>query len=186
MYTDLGWLHDDETNRLRQLAIHWRRGPSVCYADVHAIQLLSRLWSHCVSSIHPSKDNLVSNLLNSGLMSYVVVNGMIYLTKVISRGYIVPADEEHREFWTYKPAGAAPWFVRVVQDPKNIFGGKSVDDGQYETRSESNNYSTEQVNEAYAGKAHEAYAGKPNEAYAGKPNEAYAVKANDAYPGKAI
>jgi AGZA family xanthine/uracil permease-like MFS transporter len=47
---------------------------------------------------------------------------MIYLTKIISRGYIVPEDADQREYWTYKPGGQLPWFVRLVQDPKGIFG----------------------------------------------------------------
>lgn len=40
--------------------------------------------------------------LIAGLMVYTALNGMIYLTKVISGGYIVPDDEDHREYWTSK------------------------------------------------------------------------------------
>ncbi|KNG48652.1 purine transporter [Stemphylium lycopersici] len=40
--------------------------------------------------------------LIAGLMVYTALNGMIYLTKVISGGYIVPDDENHREYWTSK------------------------------------------------------------------------------------
>ncbi|KAH8629041.1 hypothetical protein IG631_16298 [Alternaria alternata] len=38
--------------------------------------------------------------LIAGLMVYTALNGMIYLTKIISGGYIVPEDEDHREYWT--------------------------------------------------------------------------------------
>lgn len=40
--------------------------------------------------------------LIAGLMVYTALNGMIYLTKVISGGYIVPEDEDNREYWTSK------------------------------------------------------------------------------------
>jgi AGZA family xanthine/uracil permease-like MFS transporter len=40
--------------------------------------------------------------LIAGLMVYAALNGMIYLTKLISGGYIVPDDEDHREYWTSK------------------------------------------------------------------------------------
>jgi len=40
--------------------------------------------------------------LIAGLMVYTALNGMIYLTKLISGGYIVPEDEDNREYWTSK------------------------------------------------------------------------------------
>lgn len=40
--------------------------------------------------------------LIAGLMVYTTLNGMIYLTKIISGGYIVPDDEDNREYWTSK------------------------------------------------------------------------------------
>ncbi|CAN9088499.1 hypothetical protein CC77DRAFT_1019090 [Alternaria alternata] len=53
--------------------------------------------------------------LIAGLMVYTALNGMIYLTKIISGGYIVPEDEDHREYWTIKPAGRLPWFITASQ-----------------------------------------------------------------------
>ncbi|KAG9186501.1 putative xanthine/uracil permease [Alternaria panax] len=53
--------------------------------------------------------------LIAGLMVYTALNGMIYLTKIISGGYIVPDDEDHREYWTIKPAGRLPWFITASQ-----------------------------------------------------------------------
>ena len=38
--------------------------------------------------------------LIAGLMVYAVLNGLIYITKFITRGYIVPDDEDAREYWT--------------------------------------------------------------------------------------
>lgn len=40
--------------------------------------------------------------LIAGLMVYTALNGLIYMTKVVSRGAIVPEDEDHREYWTSK------------------------------------------------------------------------------------
>lgn len=59
--------------------------------------------------------------LIAGILCYVTLNTMIYLTRVISRDYFVPEDEDHKEYWTWKPAGAAPWFIRVCQDPHKVF-----------------------------------------------------------------
>ncbi|TID20329.1 hypothetical protein E2P81_ATG07630 [Venturia nashicola] len=59
--------------------------------------------------------------LIAGILCYVVLNTMIYLTRVLSMGYLVPEDEDHKEYWTWKPAGAAPWFIRVCQDPHKVF-----------------------------------------------------------------
>jgi hypothetical protein len=38
--------------------------------------------------------------LIAGLLTYTALNGLIYLTKLISRGYIAPIDEDSREYWT--------------------------------------------------------------------------------------
>lgn len=54
--------------------------------------------------------------LIAGLFTYTILNGLIYLTKVISRGKIQPPDADNAEYWTYKPAGSIPpWFIRAAQ-----------------------------------------------------------------------
>ncbi|KAH7095892.1 permease family-domain-containing protein [Paraphoma chrysanthemicola] len=53
--------------------------------------------------------------LIAGLMVYTALNGMIYITKLVSGGRIVPDDEDHREYWTIKPHGKAPWFFTASQ-----------------------------------------------------------------------
>jgi hypothetical protein len=40
--------------------------------------------------------------LIAGLMTYTALNGLIYITKLVSGGRIVPEDEDHREYWTSK------------------------------------------------------------------------------------
>jgi len=49
--------------------------------------------------------------LIAGLMVYTALNGMVYITELVSGGHIVPDDEDHREYWTIKPQGRRPWFV---------------------------------------------------------------------------
>lgn len=54
--------------------------------------------------------------LIAGLFTYTVLNSLIYLTKVVSRGRIQPPDADAAEYWTYKVGGThPPWFIRVAQ-----------------------------------------------------------------------
>ncbi|TVY49784.1 putative xanthine/uracil permease [Lachnellula cervina] len=55
----------------------------------------------------------VSYGLIAGLFCYATLNGMIYITKKLSRGMIQPPDADAAEYWTYKPSGShPPWFIR--------------------------------------------------------------------------
>ena len=54
-------------------------------------------------------------------MTYTTINLLLYITRVVSRGTIEAEGEELREYWSYKPTGPAPWFIRMVQDPRNVF-----------------------------------------------------------------
>ncbi|KAL1599775.1 hypothetical protein SLS60_007579 [Paraconiothyrium brasiliense] len=66
--------------------------------------------------------------LIAGLLVYTVLNGMIYITKIISRGHLVPDDEDHREYWTIKPHGRLPWFITASQAIVTHFGHGSTHD----------------------------------------------------------
>lgn len=71
--------------------------------------------------------------LIAGLMVYTALNGMAYLTELVSGGRIVPDDADAREYWSrklplpnttaviltftpVKPGGRDPWFIRATQD----------------------------------------------------------------------
>jgi AGZA family xanthine/uracil permease-like MFS transporter len=43
--------------------------------------------------------------LIAGLMTYTALNGLIYITKLVTRGRVVPSDEDNREYWTSKCHG---------------------------------------------------------------------------------
>ena len=38
----------------------------------------------------------------SGIMTYVVLNGLTYIIKLISFGRVIPADEDLKEYWSCK------------------------------------------------------------------------------------
>jgi AGZA family xanthine/uracil permease-like MFS transporter len=80
--------------------------------------------------------------LIAGLMVYTGLNGMIYITKLVSGGRLVPDDEDHREYWTskhplsdtratttlthdsVKPYGRLPWFFTASQALADQFRGR--------------------------------------------------------------
>ena len=70
--------------------------------------------------------------LIAGLFTYTVLNSMIYITKLMSGGRIEPPDADMAEYWTYKPGGNPPWFLRAAQGTLWTMGRfASVDeDGQ--------------------------------------------------------
>ncbi|KAF2740013.1 purine transporter [Polyplosphaeria fusca] len=73
--------------------------------------------------------------LIAGLMTYTALNGMIYVTKVVSRGYLVPEDEDNREYWTIIPHGKLPWFITASQALAGHFGHGGGDAAKLETAS---------------------------------------------------
>ena len=40
---------------------------------------------------------------------------MIYITKLVTRGSIEPPDADVAEYWTYRPGGNPPWFIKAAQ-----------------------------------------------------------------------
>lgn len=90
--------------------------------------------------------------LIAGIMVYTVLNGLIYITKIVSRGRIVPDDEDHREYWTsaypiisienielivhiVKPHGKLPWFITASQAIISHFEHRSTHDLKHDTMS---------------------------------------------------
>ena len=54
--------------------------------------------------------------LIAGLFTYTILNGLIYITKLASRGRIQPPDADLQDHWTYKSeGGVAPWFIRAAK-----------------------------------------------------------------------
>jgi AGZA family xanthine/uracil permease-like MFS transporter len=60
--------------------------------------------------------------LIAGLFTYTILNGLIYVTKLVTRGMIEPPDADLKEYWTIRPGGGQlPWFLRV-KEAKIWFG----------------------------------------------------------------
>jgi AGZA family xanthine/uracil permease-like MFS transporter len=83
--------------------------------------------------------------LIAGLLVYTTLNGMIYLTKLLSCGRFVPEDEDYREYWSgkiccnyihkhsannssVKPHGKLPWFITASQSVAHRLAGSNRDE----------------------------------------------------------
>ncbi|CAD6500833.1 BgTH12-06538 [Blumeria graminis f. sp. triticale] len=53
--------------------------------------------------------------LIAGLLSYGILNGLIFLTKTISSGRIEPPDIDEAECWVNKTGVHPPWFIRILR-----------------------------------------------------------------------
>lgn len=62
--------------------------------------------------------------LIAGLFTYTILNGLIYVTKKVSRGALEPPDADLKEYWSIRGSGGGqlPWFLRA-RDGKRWFGG---------------------------------------------------------------
>ncbi|KAF1990640.1 xanthine/uracil permease family protein-like protein, partial [Aulographum hederae CBS 113979] len=49
--------------------------------------------------------------LIAGLLCYVVINTMVWLTMKISGNRAMPVNYEQKDYWTWLPGGVSPWFV---------------------------------------------------------------------------
>lgn len=50
----------------------------------------------------------------SGIFIYAGLNSLIWLVMFLSRGRVLPSDYDEKEYWTCKPTGEKPWFIRQV------------------------------------------------------------------------
>merc|ERR1719262_297345 len=59
--------------------------------------------------------------LIAGIISYIVLNTIVWLVEKASGGRIRPADKEYKEPWTYKIEGGIlpPWLVRASKGKKD-------------------------------------------------------------------
>ncbi|EPS36911.1 hypothetical protein H072_9558 [Dactylellina haptotyla CBS 200.50] len=67
--------------------------------------------------------------LIAGLFAYTFLNGSAFILKLISGGRIRPADEDLKEYWTYKlPQNAStPWFIRAMRGEKRFWEDPNKD-----------------------------------------------------------
>jgi len=72
--------------------------------------------------------------LIAGLLTYTTLNGLTYIIKLVSFGRIVPADEDSKEYWSYKLRdGDVPWFMRVAQGHRRFWDAESLHKSAYDS-----------------------------------------------------
>lgn len=61
--------------------------------------------------------------LITGIISYIVINTIVFIVEKASGGRIVPADKEFKEPWSYKIKGGIlpAWLVRLTQGKKDFW-----------------------------------------------------------------
>lgn len=104
--------------------------------------------------------------LIAGIMTYVALNSLLYLTKLLTRGHVVPADEDYREYWTVKPGGTIPWFMRMFADPRGFF--KSEQDDESKRSASDSKESSRQESQGRVGRSGEVRREKLEEVVVGE------------------
>lgn len=61
--------------------------------------------------------------LITGIISYIVINTIVWIIEKISGNRIRPADKEFKDHWTYKIEGGVlpPWLVRAAKGKKDFW-----------------------------------------------------------------
>jgi AGZA family xanthine/uracil permease-like MFS transporter len=61
--------------------------------------------------------------LIAGIISYIVLNTIVWIVEKISGNRIRPADKEYKDFWTYKIEGGLlpPWLLRASKGKKDFW-----------------------------------------------------------------
>ncbi|KIW00031.1 uncharacterized protein PV09_08383 [Verruconis gallopava] len=70
--------------------------------------------------------------LIGGIMSYILINTVVWLIELASGGRIVPADKELKDPWTWKIPGGflPPYLQRALKGKKDFWRDWDVKDGQ--------------------------------------------------------
>lgn len=61
--------------------------------------------------------------LIAGILSYIVLNGTVWLIEKITSGRIVPPNEDEKELWTWRISGGffPPWVCRLARGKKDFW-----------------------------------------------------------------
>ncbi|KAH6889915.1 hypothetical protein B0T10DRAFT_561485 [Thelonectria olida] len=58
--------------------------------------------------------------LIAGIFVYAALNALIGIVSIVSRGRWEPEDYELKEYWTWKPSGQSPWYVRAYRNHRGL------------------------------------------------------------------
>ncbi|KAF1364768.1 hypothetical protein EJ07DRAFT_97525 [Lizonia empirigonia] len=100
--------------------------------------------------------------LIAGLMIYTLLNGMAYLTELISGGRIVPDDQDSREYWSVRPRGRDPWFIRAGHGIADRLNGSRKSDGS-SVRSGTSSWHHERIGSKSSNREMHTMTIKPND-----------------------
>jgi AGZA family xanthine/uracil permease-like MFS transporter len=69
--------------------------------------------------------------LIAGIMSYIIINTLVFIVEKSSGGRLVPMNKEDKEPWTYKIPGGflPPWLNRLMSGKKNFWVEDEEHDG---------------------------------------------------------
>lgn len=72
--------------------------------------------------------------LIGGICSYILINVLVWLIEIASRGKIVPPNKHEKEPWTYKLEGgvAPPWARRLARGQKKFWSGEESDEEEFD------------------------------------------------------
>jgi AGZA family xanthine/uracil permease-like MFS transporter len=61
--------------------------------------------------------------LIAGIVSYAIINTLVWVLETVSRGRLTPPGKEDKEFWTYKIEGGIlpPWLVRATRGQRDFW-----------------------------------------------------------------
>jgi AGZA family xanthine/uracil permease-like MFS transporter len=61
--------------------------------------------------------------LIAGILSYILLNGTVWLVEMITSGRIVPPNKDEKDPWTWRIPGGffPPWVCRLAQGKKNFW-----------------------------------------------------------------
>ncbi|KAL5119459.1 hypothetical protein ACEQ8H_002729 [Pleosporales sp. CAS-2024a] len=73
--------------------------------------------------------------LIAGIMSYTIINSIIWALGAISGGRILPPDYDNKEYWSFQSESprVQPWFIRLAKGDKQFW--RSPDTEQFELES---------------------------------------------------
>lgn len=78
--------------------------------------------------------------LIAGIMSYILINTLVWVIEKVTRGKIRPPNKDEKEPWTYKIEGGffPPWAVRLAKGQKHFWSDKyDTDTDSYASDGES-------------------------------------------------
>ena len=81
----------------------------------------------------------IADGLIAGIMSYILINSLVWIIEKVSGGRIRPADKDVKDPWTYKIEGGLlpPWVTRAAKGKKDFW--RPYDDEEHNMQAPAGN-----------------------------------------------